>query len=140
MDELKPENIAAKVVEDAAKVAHDLVERATVTAKDVIDAATKIHDTQRVEMQALRQAFEKNTSTNLDNLKSINERFDKMESMVKPIYDAFDFKKKLTAENMNNIVRWIKIVGLIISLFTLAGIIWTAFKFGVSQVSTKIVP
>ena len=59
-----------------------------------------------------------------ENDKKRDEQHAAVMKMLTPVYQAFDFKNQFSKEAMANVVKWTKIIALILSVFALIAAIW----------------
>lgn len=98
------------------------------------------------------EAFEKHSKEDFDNFTALRLQNEKIEEerrkrhgevmdminevnkKLQPVFEAFDFRKRLDEKGMKAIVRWTKILGFVLLIVAVVVYIWKTFVFGVNQV------
>lgn len=83
------------------------------------------------DLKELKDSFNSHVTEDSVNFREIHKRLDDIMLMLKPIYDAFDFKNKLEGKGKAWLINSTKVVALLLALFTLLGIMWAMFKYAI---------
>ncbi len=70
----------------------------------------------------------------MSNLNKTNDAVSEMNKKLSPIFEAFDFKRKLDAKGMAAIVKWTKILGLILAIGAVVTLVINLLKFYLIQI------